>query len=591
MKKLFLVFCFCFLFNHLNSTIINIPAEQTTIQAGINAAVNSDTVLVQPGTYVENINYNGKNITVGSLFLTTQDTSYISSTIIDGNAAGRVVTITNGESSSAVLTGFTITNGNISSQNGAGILCIGSSPTVEYVRIIANTTTSRGGGVYCQNVSSPTFQNVEVTNNTSGQGGGGMYFRTYACATLKDVIVSGNHDNSIGGGIGCDNANCDLRNVTVINNTSSLGGGIYCWDCNPVFNNITVTNNTANFGGGIACRFTANPNILNSILWNNSPEEIYLDTNSSITITYSDIEGGYTGTGNIDSDPLFADAANDDYHLTWDNFPVPDATMSPCINTGDPASPFDPDATITDMGAYYFDRSAAAPVITGVTDVPDDQGRNVQLIWNRSPYDAPNSPVTIESYSVWRYDDEFSEKGSTDIFYNPQEIIERSIKDNSKQYYWKRDDEVLTFISQIPATGYAEYSVFAPTCKDSSYVSTNYSTFQILAHTDVTLIYHPSLPDSGYSVDNIAPDETELYITQTGTIMNISWDEVEYGTYQGNLYPELNGIWYKLYAGDSPDFVCDDVHLIDVVDDLNYNYPLSGQNKKFFKVVVSDQPQ
>ena len=70
------IFCSCLVF----ADVINVPDDESSIQAGIDAATNGDTVLVQPDTYVENINYNGKNITVGSLFLTTRDTTYISTT-------------------------------------------------------------------------------------------------------------------------------------------------------------------------------------------------------------------------------------------------------------------------------------------------------------------------------------------------------------------------------------------------------------------------------------------------------------------------------------------------------------------------------
>ena len=154
-KILFLIFNFILLSTFLHSATINIPADYATIQEGIDASANADTVLVQPETYVENINFNGKLITLGSLFLTTGDESYISSTIIDGNATSRVVSFLNGENSSAVLTGFTITNG--STSYGAGIYCNGASPTLENLVIKDNTTTIGGGGVSCYNCS-PTFK-------------------------------------------------------------------------------------------------------------------------------------------------------------------------------------------------------------------------------------------------------------------------------------------------------------------------------------------------------------------------------------------------------------------------------------------------
>ena len=91
----------------LSANIINVPADYSTIQGGIDAASDGDTVLVSAGTYNESINYNGKNIVVGSLYLTTQDTSYISSTIIDGDSSGSIVLFESFEDSTAVLNGFT----------------------------------------------------------------------------------------------------------------------------------------------------------------------------------------------------------------------------------------------------------------------------------------------------------------------------------------------------------------------------------------------------------------------------------------------------------------------------------------------------
>jgi hypothetical protein len=109
-------------FSLASATIINVPADSSTIQGGINGSSDGDTVLVQPGTYVENINFNGHSIVLGSLFLTTGDTSYISTTVIDGDSAGSVVTLEGGEDSNTVITGITIQNG-FGITGGGGITC------------------------------------------------------------------------------------------------------------------------------------------------------------------------------------------------------------------------------------------------------------------------------------------------------------------------------------------------------------------------------------------------------------------------------------------------------------------------------------
>lgn len=120
-----------FLIQALNliADTIKVPQDIQTIQTAIDSSSNGDTVLVSPGTYIENVNFNGKSIALGSLFLTTGDTTYISQTIIDGNQQGCVVVLESGEDSTTVISRFTITNGYsyLDSLRGGGITCVNSS--------------------------------------------------------------------------------------------------------------------------------------------------------------------------------------------------------------------------------------------------------------------------------------------------------------------------------------------------------------------------------------------------------------------------------------------------------------------------------
>jgi len=231
MKKVYSIILLTLISTILFSTIINIPGDQPTIQDGIDVAVDSDTVLVQPGIYYENINYNGKNITVTSIFLTTQDTTYISQTVIDGNQNGSVVRFMNEENSNAVLSGFTIKNGTGQFYNspganarfGGGIYCFGSSPSIINLIITSNTalnaTFAWGGGVYIygeyQNPSSLYLSNTKIINN-SADDGGGIYL--YGCteAFLNNVEILNNNGN----GINSEYSNLNLSDVSIVNNSS-----------------------------------------------------------------------------------------------------------------------------------------------------------------------------------------------------------------------------------------------------------------------------------------------------------------------------------------------------------------------------------
>ncbi len=170
------------LFATTHTVSLDGTGDFTEIQEGINASIDGDTVLVYPGTYYENINYNGKNITVASLYITTQIDSFIRTTIIDGNHNGSVVKAINGEDETAMLCGFTI-------QNGTGTI-----NAFDYLV---------GGGIYVYN-SDILITNCEISNNLAGRGGG-VYVSTtyngYCCPTLKGCKIESNHAFLYGGGL------------------------------------------------------------------------------------------------------------------------------------------------------------------------------------------------------------------------------------------------------------------------------------------------------------------------------------------------------------------------------------------------------
>ncbi len=162
------IFLFSILFSNTIIVNVNGSGDFATIQKGIDASTNGDTVLVYPGTYYENVNFNGKNITLASLELTTNDESYIDSTIIDGNQTGSCIRLDNEET--AVIRGFSITNG--------------------YGDFLQSNVGHIGGGIM---VHSSIFDdnkiNISIINcklyNNYAEGGGGNYHKDVYCIFIR----------------------------------------------------------------------------------------------------------------------------------------------------------------------------------------------------------------------------------------------------------------------------------------------------------------------------------------------------------------------------------------------------------------------
>ncbi|KPJ53302.1 hypothetical protein AMJ39_05200 [candidate division TA06 bacterium DG_24] len=352
------------------ATILHVPSQYPTIQAGIDAAVDGDTVLVADGTYTGDGN---RDIDFGGTSIVVMSENGPEATIIDCEGSEqehhRGFLFHTGEDANAVVQGFTIRNGYAT--KGGGI-CINffdvePYPTIVGNRIEGNTATGSGGGIYCSASSSIIVGNTITGNRTITWEGGGIY----CTGGGYDPIIGGNTITANiagyrGGGIFCNTSSPIIAGNTIAGNTGTANAGaIACfWSADPIIDGNTITGNTSNVGGSIVCAYWASPMVINSILWGDSAstgQEIALYEGSSITVAYSNVEAGssaafinpgctlYWEDGNIDADPIFVHEDWKDYRLLWG---------SPCIDAGQPDL-WDPDGTRRDMGRYIFDQSKA----------------------------------------------------------------------------------------------------------------------------------------------------------------------------------------------------------------------------------------
>jgi parallel beta-helix repeat protein len=302
--------------------------------------------------------------------------------------------------------------------HAGGIFCNASSPVISHCTIRECSAEVSGGGIGCIMNSYPQILNCLIENCSSyggdGEGGGGLACGFDSNPVIDGCTFNGNYANNVGGGIGSAYdafpiiSNCTLTGnsasggggglgmyqsgptitACTINGNSTLdvGGGIFCQEnSDPSISNCTISGNSASSdGGGIYCIQSSTPEIDNTIVEGNSGNGgVYFDQSPEARFSYCDFynnEGGdFTGevptglgviTGvnlngdpcddfaNIFLDPEFVYPTQNDYRLSWG---------SPCIDAG---MGTDPDATIADMGAFFYDQSMPLRVLLTPFDMP-----------------------------------------------------------------------------------------------------------------------------------------------------------------------------------------------------------------------------
>ncbi|HPU86411.1 MAG TPA: FlgD immunoglobulin-like domain containing protein, partial [Candidatus Latescibacteria bacterium] len=337
---------------------ITVPAGNTlTIQPGVDVLFDADVQFIVQGslhavgTEADSIRFvKGTAPEWGGLRISGGDSSLLAYVRVSGSFAnnaspgdkGGGMWIT-GADTRVGLEHCVIAYNRSSGVSGGVHTESGARITMTSTQIRDNTGGWDAGGLMILGTS-VSMTDCIVSGNTSGYVAGGISINCSVPVQMTDCVISGNTAPYDGGGVYLGGAStvCNaVRTVIAGNHSSGVGGGIEAWANASIYlTNCTVANNTAN-GGGAGDFYAGGVGVArSSIIWGNTNGQISLN-GGSFSATYSDVQGGYSGTGNINADPLFVDATNGDFRLQ---------PGSPCIDAGDPAT-FDPDGTRADIGA------------------------------------------------------------------------------------------------------------------------------------------------------------------------------------------------------------------------------------------------
>lgn len=298
--------------------VITVDPGQS-IQVAIDTSLAGDHILVSPGTYYENLDLVGKLVELKS-------SDGAEETVIDGGAVGSVIWVHQGESAATLISGLTLRNG--ANTRGGGLLIEGADPTIRDLIVEDCAADADGGGVYIRNWCSPSLSGLIIRNNDSGGFGGGIGMYR-ADPIIANTLVYGNTSFYGGGGLFIKDSAATIDACTIALNAGGAGtGGIYLnLDAVPSITNSIISHSL--LGGGIRVTSNADPYLAYNCCWGNQGDD------------WANVS---PGVGSFSADPLYVDAAGDNFHLSSSaGYLIEDqiqgqtpGPLSPCIDAADP---------------------------------------------------------------------------------------------------------------------------------------------------------------------------------------------------------------------------------------------------------------
>lgn len=296
---------------------VRVPQDQPTIAAAVAATSPGDTILISNGTYNEHSILLTKAITLISV-------NGYATTIVDGQNLGGIFQIDLLDTNKVTIAGLTIKRGTVGGGWAGGIRRFAGR--LEVYNCLFEQNYANGGVI-------------------DARGGAGYTLLEPEKARVTDCVFRNNSAENFAGVLGVTAVRCLFYGNTGWNNPVVIGAS-YATNCTAYNNTGGVLGNPWTTGGATAST------LVNCILWGNSGYNgQQIDGTASATVAYSTVQGGFAGTGNLSSNPLFVNAASGDFHLQ---------VASPAVNAGYP-SIFDADGTRSDMGAYGGVFTACSP--------------------------------------------------------------------------------------------------------------------------------------------------------------------------------------------------------------------------------------